>query len=222
VSRANDRVRRSKRGRLLRHTEITEYYPVPERWFVGKRVTAPGLSGRHRIDWLYSARGLAMEGDGMGMDGHSYHVESVGSRGWVDRRGRRARAARGTAFWRNGGYWRSEHGRLTFPLADRGWFAGVGKKYVAPPGIVFGSGPSRALGFYRSVAVDPRLIALGSRIFIPAYRHVQGSNGWFVAQDTGEAIKGRHIDVYRPAPSTAGGGRLLQDQRVYVVPPRPR
>ena len=57
-----------------------------------------------------------------------------------------------------------------------------------------------------------------SRLYIPAYRAIRG--GWFVAQDTGGAIIARHVDVCRPPPaSPADGGRFLQDQRIYVVPP---
>jgi 3D (Asp-Asp-Asp) domain-containing protein len=65
--------------------------------------------------------------------------------------------------------------------------------------------------------VDTRLIPAGSRIYIPAYRHVNG--GWFVAQDTGGGIIGRHIDVYRLPPPAATAGRFLERQRVLVVPP---
>ena len=48
---------------------VTEYWPVPEAWFIGKAVRAPGLAGPARIDWLYSGRGMSMEGDGIGLDG---------------------------------------------------------------------------------------------------------------------------------------------------------
>src|SRR6185312_3704332 len=54
----------SKSG-WLHHVEVTEYYPAPEAWFVGKKVSAPGLPGKHRIDWLYSASGVSMEGEGL-------------------------------------------------------------------------------------------------------------------------------------------------------------
>src|SRR5579884_4055433 len=43
-------------GVWLSKVNITEYWPVPESWFVGALVTAPGLPGKHRIDWLYSAQ----------------------------------------------------------------------------------------------------------------------------------------------------------------------
>ncbi len=41
------------------------------------------------------------------------------------------------------------------------------------------------------VAVDPRVIPLGSKLYIPGY-------GWAVAADTGGAIKGNKIDLWMP------------------------
>jgi 3D (Asp-Asp-Asp) domain-containing protein len=203
---------------------ITEYYPVPERWFVGARVKAAGLSGLHRIDWLYSARGLTMEGDGVGLDGRRYSIGSVGSAGWVDRLGRRSCiGCAGGVFWRAGGYYRNRANRLTFPLDAGGWFSGAGLRWVPLPGVSFNSGPSLDLTYYASLAVDPNVIPIGSRVFIPYYQKQNlGPNpGWFVAQDTGGAIGGRHIDVYRPAPeSSSDGGRSLSGQRIRVIPPR--
>ncbi len=203
----------TRRKRWLSGFEITEYFPVPERWFQGRRVEAPGLAGRHRIDWLYSARGLPMEGDGIGLDGDRYHYEGADVKGWVDLRGRPG----GSAYWLRGAFWKTDTGRLTFPLEQGGWSAGAGARYVPAPGARFASGPSRPLKFYESVAVDPKVIPLGTRIYIPAYRAVNG--GWFRAADVGGAIKGRHIDVYRPPPDDRAG-RHLTDQRVRIVPAR--
>ena len=62
------------------------------------------------------------------------------------------------------------------------------------------------------------MIPLGSRVYIPAYRH-DGHGGWFIAQDTGGAINGDHVDVYRTpaarAPTTAG--QYLTGQRMFVI-----
>lgn len=54
------------------------------------------------------------------------------------------------------------------------------------------------------VAVDPRLIPLGTRLYIPGY-------GYGVAADTGGMIKGDHVDLYfdTPAEMEAWGSRTL-------------
>ena len=84
----------------------------------------------------------------------------------------------------------------------------------------FAVGPSLPLSFYQSIAVDPGVIPLGSRVYIPAYAH-DGHGGWFIAQDTGGAINGRHIDVYRSPPaSPTDSGRFFTSQRVFVVRPK--
>src|SRR5450631_3103722 len=70
------------KGRWLSRVTITEYWPAPEAWFVGRLVPAPGLTGLHRIDWLYSATGVSMEGDGIGLDGQPYHIDALGNGGW--------------------------------------------------------------------------------------------------------------------------------------------
>jgi 3D (Asp-Asp-Asp) domain-containing protein len=208
-------------GKWLGGFELTEYYPALETWFVGAPVAAAGLAGRHRIDWLYSARGLSMEGDGIGLDGQQYHVADVGSGGWLTAgggAGARFGFGADAPFWRTGGFWRNQAGKLTFPLAAGGWSSGVGVKYVPPPGITFAPGQSRPLAYLRSVAVDPKLIPFGSHIYIPQYQSING--GWFEADDTGGAIVGRHIDVFRPPPSNpADTGNFATGQRVYIVPP---
>lgn len=88
---------------------------------------------------------------------------------------------------------------------------------ITPP-YTFAPGPSRPLTYYRSLAVDPSVIPFGSYVYIPAYRNVNG--GWFQADDTGGAIIGNHVDVFRPPPTTLSDeGNLLQGQPVYVVAP---
>lgn len=207
----------------LRGVTITEYYPAPERWFIGRRVTAPGLPGRHAADWLYSARGLAMEGDGVDLHGHRDHIAELGSTGWVNAAGRPTvpvclgKWSAGAPVWLIGG-WRNRRGAVTFPLASGGWSNGPGGRRLPYGGVSFAAEPPRPLRYYHSIAVDPRLIPLGSRVYVPAYRGLGG--GWFTAQDTGGAIRGRHIDVYRPAPaSPADLGRYLTGQRILVIPP---
>jgi 3D (Asp-Asp-Asp) domain-containing protein len=81
-------------------------------------------------------------------------------------------------------------------IVSGGWFSGTGRRYVPLPGVTFAPGPAQPLRYYQSLAVDPTVIPLGSRVYVPAYRQ-DGHGGWFIAQDTGGAITGRHVDVYR-------------------------
>ena len=211
-------------GSWLSEVTITEYWPAPERWFIGQLVRAPGLAGRHRIDWLYSAMGLSIEGEGVGLDGRMYHIDALGDGGWVTASGASTSPADGWSsgppYWRAGGYWSNRAGGVTFPLQRGGWSAGTGRRYVRLPGVSFASGSSLPLRYYQSIAVDPSVIPLGSRVYIPAYKH-DGHGGWFVAQDTGGAIAGPHVDVYRSPPtSAANSGQYLTGQRLYVIKPR--
>jgi 3D (Asp-Asp-Asp) domain-containing protein len=208
------------KGHWLGGFTLTEYWPAPEAWFKGRLVHAPGLSGRYPIDWLYSATGISMEGEGVLPDGRLAHIDSFGSAGWVTVAGKRTSASNGFAagapYWRDGDFWRNSSGSVTFPLRKGGWSAGRGRRYVSMAGVSFASGPSLPLKYYRSIAVDPSVIPLGTRVYIPAYRH-DGYGGWFVALDTGGAIGGRHIDVYRSPPSDqADTGAYLTRERVFI------
>ena len=196
---------------------ITEYYPAPERWFSGRRVSAPGLPGRHAVDWLYSARGLAMEGDGVDRSGHRAHIAQLGSTGWVNAAGKPTvpvclgKWSDAPPVWLKGG-WRNQRGGVTYPLASGGWAAGTGVRVLPYGGVTFASGPSLPLRYYHSIAVDPRLIPLGSRVYVPAYRGLGG--GWFTAQDTGGAIKGHRLDIWEPSYSACASWGY-QDRNVW-------
>jgi 3D (Asp-Asp-Asp) domain-containing protein len=210
-------------GRWLSGFTISEYWPAPESWFTGRLVSAPGLPGKHRIDWLYSGEGISMNGEGVGLDGRMYHVAALGSDGWVTAAGKLTNPAKGWSggppYWRAGNFWRNQWEGVTFPLQAGGWSAGVGRGYVSLAGASFAPGPSLRLRPYQSIAVDPRVIPFGSLVYLPAYRG-DGHAGWFVAQDTGGAILGHRIDVFRTPPATAGtGGQYLVGQHVFVVKP---
>ncbi len=201
---------------------ITEYYPARESWFAGRPIHAPGLPGTYPADFLYSARGLAMEGDGVDHGGRLVQIAALGSTGWVNAAGDPTLPVclgnwtNGFPVWLRGG-WRNAGGAVTFPLANGGWSNGRGVRTLPYGGVTFA--PAHlSLRFYHSIAVDPRLIPMGSRVYIPAYRRING--GWFVAEDIGGAIKGRHLDVYRPPPQNSSDlGRYLTGQRVLVIPP---
>jgi 3D (Asp-Asp-Asp) domain-containing protein len=217
--------KKTSKGSWLRGVQVTEYWPVPEAWFVGQLVSVPGLSGQHRIDWLYSALGVSMQGEGIGLDGRLYHIDSLGDSGWVTAAGKAtspgARGwSAGAPYWRAGGFWRNRSRQVTYPLIVGGWSNGPGVKYIPLRGVSFAPGPSLALKYYQSIAVDPSVIPLGSRVYIPAYRH-DGHGGWFTAQDTGGAILGRHVDVFRAPPALpTDTGSDLSAQRFWVVPAR--
>lgn len=177
------------------------------------------------MDWLYSAWGMSMEGDGVSLSGKRFHIHKLGSQGWVRRSGKRTRPTRsgwsnGSPYWRDIG-WRNRRGRVTYPLRGGGWSNGRSRRHKKPKGITFKPGPSRPLKYWRSVAVDPKLIPMRSRVYVPAYRNRPGG-GCMRAQDVGGAIQGRHIDVYRPAPKRRGGARSHRGKRIYVVPPGKR
>jgi 3D (Asp-Asp-Asp) domain-containing protein len=208
--------------RWLGQVQITEYYSAPERWFVGRKVAAPGLTGRHRVDWLYSSGGIAMEGDGIGLDGLRYHLAAIGKPGWVTADGLKTAPGpsgwtRGWPFWRFGG-WRNGDGAVTFPLEAGGWYRAKSVRFIKSRGVRFEQGPSLPLKPWRSIAVDPGIIPRGSKVFIPAYCPTLG-HAWFRAEDTGTAITGRHIDVYRPPPKQRGGDTQFSGERVFVIPP---
>ncbi len=208
----------------LHGVQLTEYFSVPESWFKGALVNTSGLPGRHRVDWLYSATGVSMEGDGIGLDGRHYHIDNLGAGGWVNAALQSTDASSGFSngppVWRSGGYWRNAHHQLTYPLQAGGWSNGAGVSAIAPPaGVSFAPGSSVPFSAYRTVAVDPSVIPLGSLLYIAAYRNTVG-RGWFTAVDTGGAIVGRHVDVYRspPASPTDPGNEYL-NQVVTVYPP---
>ncbi|MCX8130060.1 MAG: 3D domain-containing protein [Clostridia bacterium] len=68
-------------------------------------------------------------------------------------------------------------------------------KYPSHPeyGITF-SGKPAVKG--RTIAVDPEVIPLGSKVYIEFPRNYTALNGWYVAEDTGSKIKGNIIDIY--------------------------
>ena len=184
------------RPQWVRHTLVTEYWPAPERWFTGPLVRVDGIPGAHRSDWLFGAHGLPMEGEGVASDGRVYHFAGPYDIGWVNRDGGR-----------------------TAPCAAPGaWTSGRPFRIASPARARFAPGHSRTLVYWTSVAVDRSIIPLGSRIFVRALC-VTPARGWVVARDTGGAIGGAHIDLYRPPPAVLSGGASLRGQSMLVVPP---
>ena len=155
-----------------------------------------------------------------------YHIDSLGNGGWVTAAGpstspvgRLARAARRSGAPAATGATAAAASPSRWPPA-----AGPpapGARTSRCPASASPPGASLPLRYYQSIAVDPSVIPLGSRVYVPAYRH-DGHGGWFIAQDTGGAINGRHIDVYRSPPASADdSGQYLTGQRIYVIKPAP-
>lgn len=213
-----------KHSGWVKRVDVSEYYSTPEKWFDGKRVKARGLEGRHRVDWLYSAHGVSMQGDGIGLDGRHYHINKIGSQGWVQKNGKPTTASRGfpegPPYWRAVG-WRNRKGGVTYPKLGGGWSNHRATRKISAKGITFAEGSSLRLQPWRTLATDPSYIPTGSWVWIPAYRH-KPTNGWFRARDVGGAIRGKHVDAYRPPPAHEGGADYYPDQRVYVVLPGDR
>ncbi len=218
------KVRRITRPRWLSDTVVTEYFPVREAWFSGRAVRASGIPGRHRADWLYGPHGVAMNGEGIGLDGHVYHFAGPYDLGWVNETGAptkgcwNGRWSAGRPTWLDLG-WRNARGGVTFPLAGGGWSNEPAARTIVPEAQPrFAPGSSLPLAYWKRVAVDPRLIPLGSRVFIPAYCRTP-ARGWFVAGDTGGAIIARHVDVFRSPPASLAETRALRGQKIFVLPP---
>jgi 3D (Asp-Asp-Asp) domain-containing protein len=219
-----DTARRITHSRWLSNAVVTEYYPVREQWFDGAKARVPGLATSHKLDWLYGPHGVAMNGEGLGANGRYYHFAGPYNIGWVNADGQPTSGCwngvwtNGEPAWLDVG-WRNAHGQVTYRLADGAWTDGRGVRQV-PLRARFAAGLSRSIPFWHTVAVDPHVVPLGSRVFIPAYCDTP-ADGWFKALDTGGAIIGYHFDVYRAPPKTLVL-HAYRDQKVYVVPPGAR
>jgi len=82
-----------------------------------------------------------------------------------------------------------------------GWYLGYyGKKWHQSDTPLDAQGKHLQLG---AVAIDRNFLKMGNRIEIPQVNDIVGVS-WFVARDTGSAIKKKHIDVY------TGEGKLAR------------
>jgi 3D (Asp-Asp-Asp) domain-containing protein len=88
-------------------------------------------------------------------------------------------------------------------------YVSTGKRPGDPGYGVTASGASAREG--RTIAVDPRVIPIGSRVYIEGI-------GYRIAEDTGSAIKGEHIDVFFNDDRTATVFGVRRGVRVYILP----
>ena len=81
--------------------------------------------------------------------------------------------------------------------------------HVGGHGIAYDGNPAVA---YRTLAVDPNVIPLGSKVHVPGI-------GWMLAHDTGSSIKGNRIDIAMESNQAAiKWGR--KELTVTVIPPQ--
>jgi len=95
---------------------------------------------------------------------------------------------------------------LKIDPSKRPWITSVGKSAFASAHGTYGDGvDGYQLVPWRTVAVDPTKIPVGSVVYIPAARGLPVTvapgttikhDGYFFAADGGGAIKGSHIDVF--------------------------
>ncbi|MBG9736564.1 3D domain-containing protein [Paenibacillus alvei] len=70
-----------------------------------------------------------------------------------------------------------------------------------------------------TVAVDPKVIPLGTKLYITGYdfKHLPTGGMVAVATDTGGAIKGKKVDIFVPVSKQTGNTFGVQDVKVYVL-----
>lgn len=70
-----------------------------------------------------------------------------------------------------------------------------------------------------TIAVDPSIIPLGTKVYITGYDHNGLPDGGMVAtaKDTGGAIKGNRIDIFVPGTSNEASKFGFQNVKVYIL-----
>lgn len=108
----------------------------------------------------------------------------------------------------NFSYAKSLHMKATAYTAD---YESTGKGPGHPDFGITATGTvaRRSSGSYSSVAVDPRVIPLGTKLYIEGY-------GYAIAEDTGGAIKGDRVDLFFDSASEANDWGV-QWINVYVM-----
>lgn len=83
-------------------------------------------------------------------------------------------------------YQRHINGEARFRVTRHQYGAGIGKCPLVP---------------YRTIAVDPKFIPLGTRVYIPEFKGLRlpdGTihDGMFMAHDRSASVRGAHIDIF--------------------------
>jgi 3D (Asp-Asp-Asp) domain-containing protein len=165
-------------GRSLGNFRVTFYFVAEERADGGWPLYAPACQEILAFTSREFHHQISLEGTGRLLDGRLLNFSE----------------RCGCAHAGHGG------SRICYEVVDPGTFPwGKGGKL---------SGRDLPLRPFRSLAVDPALIPLGTVLYVPAWR---GGNwpdgtprdGCFRAEDSGAAVRGRHVDVFAGRPDWA-------------------
>jgi 3D (Asp-Asp-Asp) domain-containing protein len=154
-------------------------------------INPPKISGAFYKKFLYSAKGVVMQGSGRAIDGRVIKYVNGGG-GWVNQEGQRT-YLRNDYTWSNGPpYWIANEESVIFEELPENTYKGA--YWDVYP--------------WYSIATDPTVIPPGTIVYIKELDGLRLSNGetlngYFVAADTGGAIKGNRIDVFVGAGETA-------------------
>ncbi len=108
-------------------------------------------------------------------------------------------------------------------LTYRGKYDMVATAYDATPQSNGIWGPYAAWNGARlapgMIAVDPKVIPLGTKVYVTGYHHPDLPPGGFIgiAADTGGAIKGNRVDIYIEAGTQSVMNFGFQNVKVYVI-----
>lgn len=83
-------------------------------------------------------------------------------------------------------YQRHVNGEARFRVTRHQYGAGIGRCPLVP---------------YRTIAVDPKFVALGTRVYIPEFKGVKLPDGTlhdgiFMAHDRSHSVRGSHVDLF--------------------------
>ena len=215
---------------------ITYYWFAPESWFTAKKIVAPGLKVAYREDFLYSARGVAMQGTGTGDDGVLLHWRS-GAGAWINKDGAETKTAasgftNGSPFSRPGGcvWWATDAAGAPIPTSTdnkRPTFANDDGTWQNPP-------PNNPAGY--KVVCNKAAVAAGQPDDL-AFRGYPDTYGvgvgtsvtpWrSIATDTSVIPRGTtiYIDALKDTPSKGcfsaddTGGAIIGNHIDVLIPP---
>ena len=94
-----------------------------------------------------------------------------------------------------------------------GYYAGYESTGKNPGDREYGvtySGVKVKRGIYSTIAADPKIFPIGTRLYIPGY-------GYAVVADTGSAIKGKKIDLYFDTKSAVYREWGMKKVKIYVI-----